>query len=180
MEMSAEKLREFTKRVEKAKRRFSILLLGPGKPSRARRVYREEVKADLRRSYRTEMMEDFRMKIPLDDKFSKVISGKNLIAAIFVRKGSREGLCWELGFLEGFARGEDLKTGKSLGLFLLQRCVVAWVQEGAIGEITRMVTEGIFTKIEVRPFTSQQDLIADIRVVCFRKLHSDYRKELWP
>ncbi len=97
-----------------------------------------------------------------------------------MRKGSREGLCWELGFLEGFARGRDLGTGKSRGLFLLQRCVVAWVQEGAMREITRMVTDGIFTKIEVRPYRNQQDLIADIRMVCVRKLHGDYRRELWP
>ncbi len=166
MEMSAEKLKEFTKIVAKAKYRFSILLLGPGKPSRAKRVYRDEVRADLRRSYRTEMMEDFRMNIPLDDKFSKLVSGRSLIAAIFVRKGSREGLCWELGFLEGFARGKDLETGKSHGLFLLQRCLVAWVQEGAIREITRMVTEGIFTKTGVGPYRNQQDLIADIRMVC--------------
>ncbi len=178
--MSCERLREFTKTVAKAKHRFSILLLGPGKPSRAKRVYRDEVRADLRRSYRTEMMEDFRMNIPLDDKFSKLVSGKNLIAAVFVRKGSREGLCWELGFLEGFARGKDLETGKSHGLFLLQRCVVAWVQLGAMREITRMATEGIFAKIEVRPYRNQQDLIADIRMVCVRKLHGDYRKELWP
>ncbi len=140
--MSSERLKEFTKSVAKSKHRFSILLLGPGKPSRAKRVYRDEVRADLRRSYRTEMMEDFRMNIPLDDKFSKLVSGKNLIAAIFVRKGSREGLCWELGFLEGFARGKDLETWKSLGLFLLQHCVVAWVQEGAIREITGMVMTG--------------------------------------
>src|SRR6266702_2453828 len=59
----------------------SIILLGPGKPSQAKRVYRDEVRADLRRSYRTDMMEDFRVNIPLDDKFSKLISGRNLIAA---------------------------------------------------------------------------------------------------
>jgi hypothetical protein len=178
--MSAERLAEFSKRVAKEKRRLSILLLGPGQPSQAKRVYRDEVRADLRRSYKTEMMEDFRMNIPLDDKFSKLISGRNLIAAVFVRRGSREGLCWELGFLEGFARGKDQETGKSVGLFLLQRCVVAWVQEGAVREITRMVTEGIFTKIEVRPFKTQHDLIADLRFVCNRKLYGDYRKDLWP
>ncbi len=178
--MSADRLAEFSKRVAKARGRLSVLLLGPGKPSQAKRVYRDEVRADLRRSYRTEMMEDFRMNIPLDDKFSNLTSGRNLIAAIFVRRGSREGLCWELGFLEGFARGKDLETGKSLGLSLLQRCVVAWVQEGAVREITRMVTEGIFAKIEVRPFKSQHDLIADLRIVCNRKLYGDYRKDLWP
>jgi hypothetical protein len=110
--MSAERLAEFSKRVAKEKRRLSILLLGPGQPSQAKRVYRDEVRADLRRSYKTEMMEDFRMNIPLDDKFSKLISGRNLIAAVFVRRGSREGLCWELGFLEGFARGKDQETGQ--------------------------------------------------------------------
>jgi hypothetical protein len=178
--MSVDRLAEFAKRVGQSKRRLSILLLGPGKPSLAKRVYRDEVRADLRRSFKTEMMEDFRMNIPLDDKFSRLISGRNLIAAIFVRRGSREGLCWELGFLEGFARGKDTETGKSAGLFLLQRCVVAWVQEGSVKEITRMVTEGIFTKIEVRPFKTQHDLITDVRVVCNRKLYGDYRKDLWP
>lgn len=178
--MSAEKLREFSRQVAEAKKHFAILLLGPGKPSKAKRVYRDEVRADLGRSYRTEMLEDFRMKIPLDDKFARLISGKNLIAAIFVKKGGREGLCWELGFLEGFARGKDLATRRSTGLFVLQRCVVAWVQEGAVSEITQMVTDGIFTKIEVRQFRNQQDLISDIRMVCTRKLHGDYREELWP
>jgi hypothetical protein len=178
--MSADKLAEFSKVLAKERHRLSILLLGPGKPSLAKRVYRDEVRADLRRSYKTEMMEDFRTNIPLDDKFSKLISGRNLIAAIFVRRGSRDGLCWELGFLEGFARGKDVETGKSIGLFLLQRCVVAWVQEGAAKDITRMVTEGIFTKIEVRPFKTQHDLIADVRMICNRKLYGDYRKDLWP
>ena len=113
--MSADRLSEFSKRVAKAKRRLSILLLGPGQPSQAKRVYRDEVRADLRRSYKTEMMEDFRMSIPLDDKFSKLISGRNLIAAVFVRKGSREGLCWELGFLEGFARGRISRRASQSG-----------------------------------------------------------------
>ncbi len=91
-----------------------------------------------------------------------------------------EGLCWELGFLEGFARGRDLETGKSHGLFLLQRCLAAWVQEGAVRETTRMVTEGVFTKIEVRPYRNQQGLIAGIRIVCIRKIRGDYRGEFWP
>lgn len=178
--MSVEKLRELSKQVRNAKHRFTILLLGPGRPSLAKRVYRDEVKAELRRSYRVEMMEDYRVKVPLDDKFSRLIYGKNLIAAIFVRRGSREGLCWELGFLEGFARGKDVKSSKSQGLFTLQRCVVAWVQEGAKKEITGMITDGIFTKIEVRPYRTQRDLIDDIRTVCTRKLYADYRKDLWP
>ncbi len=146
----------------------------------AKKLYRDEVKAELNQSYRVVMMEDYQVSVPLDDKFLPIISGKNLIAAIFVKKGSREGLCWELGFLEGFARGKDVMSTKSVGLLTLQRCVVAWVQHGVESEIIGMVRDGMFTKIEVRPYYTQYDLIEDIRTVCNRKLHADYRKDLWP
>lgn len=126
------------------------------------------------------MMEDYTAKMDLDDKFAKIIVGKNLIAAIFVRNAGREGMTWELGFLEGFARGGDAKSGRSKGLDQLQRSVVAWVQKGVRNEITKMITEGIFNKIEVRDFDSQRDLISDMRTVCNRKLYWSYRTRLWP
>jgi len=179
--MSADdRLEEFRRRLDEFKSNFSILLLGPGKPARVKRKYRDELKQRLALEYTVDIMEDHRIDIPLDDKFSLLLTGKNLIAAIFPKGGSREGVCWELGFLEGFARGKDAATGTVDDLENLQRSVIAWVQYGLEEEITRMVVDGIFTKIEVRPFGNARNLMSDMRLVCQRKLFANYREQLWP
>lgn len=177
--MSVDKLIAFQKRVDKGKRQFKILLLGPGHPSRAKRVYRDELKAELKRSYQVYMMEDYGLPIALDDKFSKIITGKNLIAGIFAKNAGREGLVWEVGYLEGFARGKDLISKGLEGLLEFQRTFVAWVQTGMRDEITQMITQGVFWKIEVLEFKGQRDLVEDVRRVCHRKFYSEYGKGLW-
>ncbi len=179
--MSADdRLEEFRRHIGEFKSKFSILLLGPGKPARVKRKYRDEVKQELALEYTVDMMEDHRINIPLDDKFLLILTGKNLVAAIFAKGGSREGACWELGFLEGFARGKDAATGTVDDFQNLQRSVVAWVQYGLEEEITRMVIDGIFTKIEVRPFGNAKNLMDDMKLVCQRKLFASYLEQLWP
>jgi hypothetical protein len=126
------------------------------------------------------MVEEYATKVPLDDKFLLIAERTNLIATILVGKCGREGVSWELGFLEGSARGFDKASGRGDGLRKLTESVVIFVQTEAERLITRMMVDGMFTKVEVQNFNDVEDLIEALRVVCERKLYQSYRPDLWP
>jgi hypothetical protein len=174
-----QRLREFETRLAQIKRDFKVLLLGPGWPEECKREYRDNVKQVLGQEFDVTMVEEYATKVPLDDKFVLIAERKNLIAAILVGNCGREGVSWELGFLEGSARGFDKASGRGDGLKKLTESVVIFAQTEAEKLITRMIVDGMFTKVEVQNFTDVQDLIEVLRVVCERKLYQSYRPDLW-
>jgi hypothetical protein len=173
-------LRQFETRLAERKRDFRVLLLGPGWPEECKREYRDNVKQVLGQEFDVTMVEEYTTKVPLDDKFVLIAERKNLIAAILVGNCGKEGVSWELGFLEGSARGFDKASGRGDGLRKLIESVVIFVQTQAERLITRMMADGMFTKVEVQNFTDVKDLIEALRVVCERKLYQSYRPDLWP
>jgi hypothetical protein len=177
------RLEAFESKIRDRRKEFRILLLGPGWPESAKKEYRDDVKEALKPDYpQIIMIEEFTSKIPLDDKFVLFAEKSNLIAAILVERGGREGVSWELGFLEGHARGYDKASGGTQGFEKLSESVVVFTQTGAVSNnlITRMIIDGMLTKVEVRWFDEAEDLIQDLRLVCERKLHQSYRPDLWP
>ena len=128
------------------------------------------------------MIEDYTTKMPLDDKFVLIAERKNLIAAILIDEGGREGVSWELGFLDGFAKGFDKAAGGNKAMKGLVESVVVFTERSAVSNnlISRMILDGMLTKVEVQFFENAEDLIESVRRTCERKLYQGYRLDLWP
>ena len=99
-------------RIEAAKSKLNILLLGPGWPKKQleeRRALATELR---RRGYNVLIMEDlpdWLTQITVIDKFHDILRKHDpqLIIELFTRKGSPLGITFEIGYLCGFyGRGE--------------------------------------------------------------------------
>ena len=107
-----ERASEVDLRIEAAKAKLKILLLGPGWPETELQERRALATELGRRSYNVLIMEDIQdwlTQITIIDKFHDILRryDPQLIIGLFTKKGSPLGITFEIGYLCGFyGRGE--------------------------------------------------------------------------